>query len=172
MLTDFFVLVYILSVEKYFIIYCSRTKLVLVCPFLCIVICFGKIGGSALNSLDVKLVLWLRLVANLLKRLLSERIAWVIERSGHNSGWKLFLFFVCFVCLFVFCLFCLFVCLFYDFTNDYRDSNFLVWSFGRLNCGMTSTATGIMSSTLQLKKHLSQYIYTHEAFDIFDCSGI
>ena len=74
---------------------------------------------------------------------------------------------------FVFCLFCLFVCLFsYDFTNDYRDSNFLVWSFGRLNCGMTSTATGIMSSTLQLKKHLSQYIYAHEAFDISDCSGI
>lgn len=72
-LTDFFVLVYILSVEKYFIIYCSRTKLVFVCPFLCIVICFGKIRGSALNSLDVKLVLWLRLVANLLKRLLSVR---------------------------------------------------------------------------------------------------
>ena len=94
-----------------------------------------------------------------------ERIAWVIEWSGHNSGWKLFLFFVCFVCLFV-CLFS------YDFTNDYRDSNFLVWSFGRLNCGMTITAIGIMSSTLQLKKHLSQYIYTHEAFDISDCSGI
>ena len=98
-----------------------------------------------------------------------ERIAWVIERSGYNSGWKLLfffgLFFVCFVCLFV-CLFS------YDFTNDYRDSNFLVWSFGRLNCGMTSTAIGIMSSTLQLKKHLSQYIYTHEAFDISDCSGI
>ena len=99
-----------------------------------------------------------------------ERIAWVIERSGHNSGWKLFLFFICFLfVLFV----CLFVCLFsYDFTNDYRDSNFLVWSFGRLNCGMTITAIGIMSPTLQLKKHLSQYINTHETFDISDCSGI
>ena len=97
------------------------------------------------------------------------------NRTVRSQFWVEVVFVFCLFCLFVclFCLFVLFVCLFsYDFTNDYRDSNFLVWSFGRLNCGMTATATGIMSSTLQLKKHLSQYIYAHEAFDISDCSGI